>query len=300
MTGEPVGIAVLGGGPAGLTAGYVLGGCNEKGAVFEGDTVVGGIARTVEFKGYRFDLGGHRFFTKIKPIERLWKDMLGDDFLTRPRLSRIYYNQRYISYPLEARDVVKRLGCIESARCLLSYLWSACQRHPPAETFEDWVTVRFGKRLYNTFFRTYTEKVWGIPGNQIMSQWAAQRIKDFSLPHAVKAMLGLSKETATTLIEEFQYPRLGPGQMWEYFKDFVEERSIPVKFGHRCVGLTHEGGRITAARFQTDKGIVEHPVEGVVSSMPLSELVLSLDPRPRGRSRTPHAAFGTGTSASWR
>src|SRR5439155_19624080 len=211
--GRSVGTAVLGAGPAGLTAAYVLALRGQKAEVFEADGLVGGIAKTVEFQGYRFDLGGHRFFTKIKPIARLWEEMLGDELLTRPRLSRIYFHGKFFAYPLEARDVVGRLGLVESARCALSYLWSRLRLKREPSSFEDWVTKHFGKRLYNAFFRSYTEKVWGIPGSEIKAEWAAQRIKNFSLLKAILSMLNLRRTHVTTLIEEFRYPRLGPGQM---------------------------------------------------------------------------------------
>ncbi len=166
--------AVLGGGPAGLTAAYVLGLRGEQGTVFEADGSVGGIAKTIEFNGYRFDLGGHRFFTKIPAIERLWENIMGDEFLTRPRLSRIYYDGEYLSYPLRAKDVPKRLGMSEAVLCVMSYLASQRHRGSEPETFEEWVTVRFGRRLYKAFFESYTEKVSGIPGSEIQSAWAAQ------------------------------------------------------------------------------------------------------------------------------
>src|SRR5919201_5351471 len=198
-----VGVAVLGAGPAGLTGAYTLAQKGRSGTVFEADGTVGGIAKTVEFNGYRFDLGGHRFFTKLRPVERLWKDVLGEEFLTRPRLSRIYYDGKFFSYPLTSKDVVARLGLIESGLCALSYLGGFHRRRQNPETFEDWVTIRFGKRLYETFFRSYTEKVWGIPGSEIRSQWAAQRIKNFSLLRALLSILGINGGV-TTLIEEFQ------------------------------------------------------------------------------------------------
>src|SRR5205823_13713622 len=141
-----VGTAILGGGPAGLTAAYVIGGRHRPGAVFEADGTVGGIAKTIEFNGYRFDLGGHRFFTKLKPVQRLWEEVLGDEFLTRPRLSRIYYDGKFFDYPITAKDVVARLGLVEATRCALSYLWGVRHRKDDAETFEDWVTTRFGRR----------------------------------------------------------------------------------------------------------------------------------------------------------
>ena len=196
---ESIGYAVLGGGPAGLTGAYALALREHPAVVFEADGTVGGIAKTVEFNGYRFDLGGHRFFTKLKQVERMWEHLMGDDFLTRPRLSRIYFAGKYFSYPLTAKDVLGRLGLLESARCALSYLWAQRKRGQQAETFEDWVTARFGKRLYDAFFRSYTQKLWGIPGTEIRSLWAAQRIKNFSLWKAGLTILGLKRDDVSTL-----------------------------------------------------------------------------------------------------
>ena len=278
MGGESIGTAVLGAGPAGLTAAHVLALRAAPGAVFEADGVVGGLAKTVEFKGHRFDLGGHRFFTKLQPVQRLWEQTLGPELLTRPRLSRIYCNGRYFAYPLQARDVPGRLGMLEAARCSLSYLASRPRRREAPETFEEWVTGRFGKRLYDTFFRSYTEKVWGIPGSEIRSEWAAQRIKDFSLTKALLSMLGVGRGDVTTLIDEFRYPRLGPGQMWEAFQRRVEEWGIPVRLNHRCVAVYHSGRRVESLAVRTNGLEKEIAVDGVVSSIPLSELVLSLEP----------------------
>src|ERR687885_1146664 len=222
------GTAILGAGPAGLTAAYVLALRGRQAEVFEADGVVGGIAKTVEFDGYRFDLGGHRFFTKLKPVARLWEEMLGPELLTRPRLSRIYYRGKYFSYPLVAKDVVARLGLVESTLCAFSYLWSRARPKREPASFEDWVTMRFGRRLYDAFFRSYTEKVWGIPGSEIRSLWAAQRIKNFSLGKAILSILGVRREHVTTLIEEFRYPRRGPGQMWEEFAARAEAAGVDV------------------------------------------------------------------------
>jgi protoporphyrinogen oxidase len=277
---EPAGVAVLGGGPAGLTAAYVLGLRGRRATVFEADGVVGGIAKTVEFKGYRFDLGGHRFFTKLGPIQRLWEEMLGEEFLVRPRLSRIYYQGKYLAYPLVAKDVIERLGLVESALCALSYLWNRFRPRREALSFEDWVTTRFGRRLYDTFFRSYTEKVWGVPGSEIKAEWAAQRIKNFSLAKAVLTMVGLRRSHVTTLIEEFRYPRLGPGQMWEAFGRRVEELGIPVQLKQRCVEVHHRGGHVEHIRVRSNGDVRELGVDAVLSSIPLSELVLSLQPPP--------------------
>jgi protoporphyrinogen oxidase/predicted dehydrogenase len=273
-----IGTAILGGGPAGLTAAYVLSRRGRPGAVFEGDGSVGGIAKTIEFNGYRFDLGGHRFFTKLKPVRRLWQELLGDDFITRPRLSRIYYDGQYFAYPITAKDVVGRLGLFEAVRCALSYLFAMPRRKDGAETLEEWVTQRFGRRLYEAFFRSYTEKVWGIPGTEIRSLWAAQRIKNFSLGKAILTILGLRREHVTTLIEEFEYPRLGPGQMWEAFAEHANENGVPVHLNERCATVNHEAGRVTSVVMRSNGDAYEYPVDSVVSSIALSDLVLSMEP----------------------
>jgi protoporphyrinogen oxidase/predicted dehydrogenase len=277
-SGDSVGTAILGGGPAGLTAAYILGRRGRPAAVFEADGTVGGIAKTIEFNGFRFDLGGHRFFTKLKPVQNLWEEMLGKEFLKRPRLSRIYYEGKYFDYPITAKDVVGRLGVWESVRCALSYLRAARHRKDEAHTFEDWVTTRFGRRLYDSFFRSYTEKVWGIPGSQIRSLWAAQRIKNFSLGRAILTILGFRRDNVTTLIEEFNYPRLGPGQMWEAFADQAEESSIQVHLKQRVVGLKHADDRVSSIVVRQNGDTFEHPVDSVISSIPLSELIMNLDP----------------------
>ena len=277
--GEDLDTVVLGAGPAGLTAAHLLARRRRSAVVLEASETVGGIATTVEFEGFRFDLGGHRFFTKLRPIERLWEEMLGDDFLTRPRLSRIYHRGQFFAYPLRARDVVARLGFRESMMCMLSYAWAQARRRSGGDrSFEDWVTARFGRRLYDAFFRSYTEKVWGIPGTEIRAAWAAQRIKDFNLRLALLSMLGLRRRHVTTLIEEFRYPRLGPGQMWDAFGRHAEKGGVPVLTNRRCVGMTHAGGIVTQVLVEHQGRRTAHRVDGVISSIPLAELVLGLDP----------------------
>ncbi len=247
--------------------------------VFEADGTVGGIAKTVEFDGYRFDLGGHRFYTKLEPVQRMWEDMLGEDLLTRSRMSRIFYRGSFFNYPLKAQDVFKGLGLIESAACGVSYFyWRRRMRNVTPRSFEDWVVRRFGKRLYDAFFRSYTEKVWGMPGSEIQAEWAAQRIQEFSLWQAILGIVGVRRKHVPTLIEEFLYPRLGPGQMWEAFADWVEERDIPVLRNHRCVEIKHSNGRVESVVIDDTTELIEHDVEGVLSSIPLTELVEALDP----------------------
>jgi predicted dehydrogenase/protoporphyrinogen oxidase len=273
-----LGTAILGAGPAGLTAAYVHAKRGARATVFEADGTVGGIAKTIEFGGYRLDLGGHRFFTKVGPIRRLWEQMLGEDFLTRPRLSRIFYKGKYFDYPITAKDVVGRLGLVEATRCALSYLAAFRHRGTEADTFEEWVTARFGRRLYDAFFRTYTEKLWGIPGSEIRSLWAAQRIKNFSLGKALLSILHLNREHVTTLIEEFQYPRLGPGQMWETFAQHVQENGVTLRGNSRCIAVKHADRHVESVVVQSNGDTEEHAVDAVISSLPLRDLVLSLDP----------------------
>ena len=207
---------VLGGGPAGLTAGYLLGQAGRTALVFEADDQVGGIAKTVERDGYRFDLGGHRFFTKSIEVDTLWHEVLGDEFLRRPRMSRIYWNNRYLDYPLRGPDVIRKLGPVELLRCLASYARAAVRRNKVDDSLEDWVSNRFGRRLFELFFKSYTEKVWGVPTTEIRAEWAAQRIKGLSFFSAAKAaFFGNKDDKVKSLISEFNYPRFGTGQMWE-------------------------------------------------------------------------------------
>jgi len=275
-----VGTAVLGAGPAGLTGAYVLTRRRRPVTVFEADGVVGGLAKTVEFGGYRFDLGGHRFFTKLGPIQRLWEDLLGEDLLVRPRLSRIYYDGKYFAYPLRARDVVARLGVREASLCAGSYLWHRMLPSPEPHSFEDWVTARFGRRLYDAFFRSYTEKVWGIDGSEIRAEWAAQRIRNFSLAKAVTSMLGIGRAHVTTLIEEFHYPRLGPGQMWETLAGRLETSGVKIALNTRCTAVLHDGSHVEGVAVAQNGTVEEHAVDGVLSSIPINNLVFALDPPP--------------------
>lgn len=241
------GAVIIGAGPAGLTAAYELHIRGEQSIVLERDAQVGGLAKTIRYKGYGFDIGGHRFFTKIDRVQQLWREVLGADFLRVPRLSRIYYKGKYFHYPLKPWNAFFGLGMWNTALVLASYLRAKLRPLPVEEYFDHYIINRFGRRLYEIFFRTYTEKVWGIPCSQIRADWAAQRIKGLSLSQAVKgAFLGNRDGGIKSLIEEFQYPRLGPGMLWERLEEKLNESENPVHLGREVREIRHENGRITA------------------------------------------------------
>ena len=277
-------VLVIGAGPAGLSAALVLARRGARVTIVEQDAQVGGISRTVEHRGYRFDIGGHRFFTKSRLVEGLWQDLLGDEFLTRPRLSRIFYRGRLFDYPLRAGNALRNLGITTALAVLLSYVRAQVRPRRPEVSFEDWVTNRFGERLYRIFFKTYTEKVWGRPCREIGAQWAAQRIKGLSLRTAVLGAVPVVRRWQTggsikTLVEQFQYPRLGPGQMWDTLAHRLRADGVVVRTGCRVAALEHDGGRVRTARVVSSSGEVERiAVDGVVSTMPLRELVGALSP----------------------
>ena len=277
-------VVVIGAGPAGLTTAYELQKLGLSSAVLEADHQVGGISRTVDYHGFRFDIGGHRFFSKVPLINELWDEILGEDFLLRPRLSRIYYKNRFFDYPLKAGNALAGLGLFEAARCGLSYARARLRPSADAKAFEDWVAGRFGYRLYNIFFKTYTEKVWGIPCRDISADWAAQRIKNLSLWEAVRHALfssGKSKDgqVITTLIDEFKYPRLGPGQMWEACTRRLAEQGNPTHCDVAVTRVRHARGQVECVDGQTAAGEpTEFAGQHYVSSMPLRELIRALDP----------------------
>ena len=273
-------VVIVGGGPSGLTAAYI---CSKKGlksVCLEADEILGGISRTVEYKGFRFDIGGHRFFTKIPAVNDLWREVLGDDFLTRPRLSRIYYNGSYFNYPLKPMNALMGLGPINSIRIIASYVMAKLFPKLPEDNFERWVSNRFGKYLFNIFFKTYTEKVWGIPCDQIQAEWAAQRIKGLSLWSAVINSIYKPKKVIKTLIDEFQYPRFGPGQMYETMGKKAQELGSTIKKKHRVTKIHHKNGAITSVSYNSGENNGEEVGNEFVSTMPLTELVLSLSPEP--------------------
>ena len=275
-------IVIIGAGPAGLTAAYQLVSQRLRVRVLEKDDQVGGIARTVEYKGFRFDIGGHRFFTKVAAVNELWRSMLGSDFLRRPRLSRIYYRGKFFDYPLKPMNALFGLGLWNAALAAFSYVWSHVRPIEPEVSVEDWVSNRFGRRLYRIFFKTYTEKVWGIPCDTISAQWAAQRIKGLSLWTAVTSMLfgrfRRGNKQIKTLIDEFEYPRYGPGMMWERFREAILERGGTVELSSGVRRLVHENGKIIAIDVERHAQAERVPVASVLSTMPLRQLVRALCP----------------------
>jgi protoporphyrinogen oxidase len=262
---------VLGGGPAGLTAGYLLGKAGRDVVVLEADDQVGGLAKTVERDGYRFDLGGHRFFTKATEVDDLWHEVLGDEFLRRPRMSRIYWNNRYLDYPLRGPDVVRKLGPVELARCMSSYLYAAARPNKHEDSLEEWVTNRFGRRLFELFFKSYNEKVWGVPASEIRAEWAAQRIKGLSFFSAARAaFFGNKGDKIKSLISEFNYPRYGPGQMWDAMTDAIRAQGGEVLLDSPVTRLELAGGRLV----EVEAGGESYTLpDAVISSLPLREVV---------------------------
>jgi protoporphyrinogen oxidase len=280
---NPTNVVIIGAGPAGLTAAYELGRRGETAIVLEADTVVGGISRTVERDGWRFDIGGHRFFTKVKAVENFWHEVLPDeDFLLRPRMSRIYYNGKFFDYPLRAVNALRGLGIREALLCVLSYVWARIRPPKDQTTFEGWTASRFGYRLYRIFFKTYTEKVWGVPADEIQADWAAQRIKNLSLVSAViNAILPKrNQKDITSLIEEFEYPKHGPGMMWERVTELVEAQGTKVVMGAPVTTIHHEGGRAVAVSAGTAGSTSRFEASHVISSMPITALLRSMDPPP--------------------
>jgi protoporphyrinogen oxidase len=277
-------IVIIGAGPAGLTAGYELAKRGDNVLILEASGVLGGISQTVERDGWRFDIGGHRFFTKVEEVEALWNEILPpEDFLLRPRMSRIFYDGKYYDYPLKASNALKNLGIIEAVRCVLSYVWA--QIHPPKDqsNYEDWLVARFGWRLYRRFFKTYTEKVWGVAVRDMPADWAAQRVKGLSLGKAIINSLTpkRNQKEITSLIEEFRYPKLGPGMMWERCAERIEELGGSIMLKHVVTDIHYANGVAVSVNAQDRAGNV-HSFEAshVISTMPMNELVKSMVPPP--------------------
>ena len=287
-----VDVAIIGAGPAGLTAAYLLSKKGYSVTIIEKDEhYVGGISRTVEVDGYRFDIGGHRFFSKSKEVVDLWNEILPNDFIQRPRMSRIYYEGKFYSYPLRAFEALFNLGIVRSTLCMASYAKAKLMPNRNVRSFEDWTTNQFGWKLYSIFFKTYTEKVWGMPCDEMSADWAAQRIKGLSLGAAVmdglKRSLGLNKKPndgmeTKTLLETFRYPRLGPGMMWDAARDFVVAKGNSVLMGHSFKQLAQdaEGNwRMSATTADGSETVIT--AKHVISSAPMRELSARIHPLPQ-------------------
>jgi protoporphyrinogen oxidase len=285
MTSTPS-VAIIGAGPAGLTAAYLLAKSNAAVTVLEADpTYVGGISRTAKYKGYHFDIGGHRFFSKSKEVEDFWTEILPDDMLQRPRSSRIFYNGKFFAYPLKAGEALFKLGVLEATRCVLSYMKARMFPIQNPKSFEDWVTNQFGSRLFNIFFKTYTEKVWGMSCKQISADWAAQRIKGLSLKTAILNALWKPKprnkgEVIKTLIDSFRYPRKGPGMMWEACAEKVKKLGGTIRMGCKVVGChwDAESGLWQVAYEDAEKRRLVTQAQHVISSAPLRQLAKGVTP----------------------
>jgi protoporphyrinogen oxidase len=271
-------VVVAGAGPAGLAAARELSAAGVDVVVCEQGARVGGLARTESYRGYRFDIGGHRFLSRVPEIQQQWEDTLGRDFLKVQRLSRIFYRGRFFDYPIDLANVVRNLGPWESLRIVASYVRERARRSRREDTLEAWVTSRFGERLYRAFFKTYTEKVWGIPCSEIRADWAAQRIRGLTLRTTVAGALG-GRSRAASLAREFHYPRLGPGQMWERFADLVVAAGGSVRLGTRVTRLHHDGRRVDRVEIGGAHAEPLSPAH-VISSLPLRHLLSCLDPAP--------------------
>jgi protoporphyrinogen oxidase len=280
-------VVIAGGGPAGLTAAYELSKCEKTCVVLEADAqLVGGISRTDEYKGFRFDIGGHRFFSKSVEVNQLWREILGDELLTRSRLSRIYYDRKFFHYPLKPADALLKLGLRRSVRILASFLKAQALPIKPERSFEDWVVNRFGRELFEIFFKSYTEKVWGMPTSTISADWAAQRIKDLSLVRAVTAALlgpfrARGGAVIKTLIDEFQYPRLGPGQMWETARSRVVSLGGAVHLDRRVIGIEHDGSEVKSFLCCDQNGRrIRYAGRHFLSTLPIRDLIRAMTPQP--------------------
>ncbi len=329
LNAQSVGQAVIiGAGPAGLTAAYeLLARSNVMPIVLEMSDCMGGISRTVNYKGNRIDIGGHRFFSKSDRVMQWWLDRLpmqavaeaeqtityhrmkrhvscdgpapdpereDNVMLVRPRKSRIYYLRRFFEYPITlSKATMLQLGAVRTLKIGLSYMKSAIFPLPEEETLEQFLINRFGRELYKTFFESYTEKVWGVPCNKISAAWGAQRIKGLSVWKMVRHAAGKAlarggakdlgqKDTETSLIEQFLYPKYGPGQMWDEVARQVRQRGGTILTRYAAESLIRSGNGVQAVRARNlDTGESRtFRCDYVFSTMPVRHLLRALDPPP--------------------
>jgi protoporphyrinogen oxidase len=292
---SPLPVAIVGGGPAGLTAAYCLAKKKLTASVLEADPeYLGGISRTVKYKGYSFDIGGHRFFSKAKEIEDFWTEILPNDMLTRPRSSRIYYNGQFFSYPLKGLEALRKLGIAEAVHCVSSYVIAKAAPNRQPKNYQEWVTNEFGARLFEIFFKTYTEKVWGMKCHEISADWAAQRIKGLSLSSAIRNALlpkmrtrkSTNDEVIKTLIDSFRYPRKGPGMLWEECGRKIAAMGGEISMGKKVTSLRYDAmtREWTVGSAGQDGALRTMKASSVISSMPMRQLARALcedDASPR-------------------
>jgi len=285
-------VLIVGAGPAGLTAAYLLTKAGRRVVVLERDPdYVGGISRTVDYKGFLFDIGGHRFFSKSREVVDLWREILPNDFISRPRLSRIFYRGKFFAYPLRAFEALFKLGLFNSAGCVLSYAYARLRPIRNPATFHQWVRNQFGERLFSIFFKTYTEKVWGMSCDEISADWAAQRIKGLNLVTAVidglSRSLGLRRaaqgdEVVKTLIETFDYPRKGPGMMWEAAARLTRAQGGHILMGHTLETAAWDASseRWTVTARETGDHRHVFAARHIISSAAIQDLAHTLRPAP--------------------
>lgn len=277
-------VLIIGAGPAGLTAGYELAKKGFKVTMLERDSIVGGISRTIKYKGFRFDLGGHRFFTKNKEIEQWWQNILHEDFLTRPRLSRWYYRKKFFDYPIKPLELLGVFGIVDSMKIALSYAKAKIKPIIPEISVADWCINNFGHYLAKPFFIDYNLKLWGVHPRYLSKDFTSQRVKGISfmsaLKDALKKSLGIKDNNIKSLIEQFKYPKYGPGMMWEQVAKLIEARNGKVLTEWKVVKIKHKNGKIVSVTAQKGKKNKEFKADYVLSTMPLKELIFALEPKP--------------------
>lgn len=279
-------VAIIGAGPAGLAVAYEFITKNKlkeyEIEIYESDSQVGGISKTLKFKGYRFDLGGHRFYTKYKEIDKFYKNILGSEMLIRERLSRIFFEKKFYNYPLSASNVLNNLGLLRSIKLGLSWLFRSLNKYKDEKTFDKWVSNRFGDKLFNTFFKSYTEKLWGIPTNKLSADWAAQRIQNFDFLKAViSAFFGTNSSSSKTIIKKFYYPKYGPGMLYEKMKNFLKAKGVKIYLNSEIVDIGKQNKKINEIVIMNKKTgkTSSKKVDYLVSTMPLNKLVILLKPK---------------------
>ena len=279
-------ILIVGAGPAGLTAAYILSNNKFKVDVFEeNNKYVGGISRTEQYKGFKFDIGGHRFFSKSSEINLLWKEILSNDFKTRSRKSRIFFKNKFFNYPLDLVEVVFKLGFLETSICFLSFIKAKIFPIKPPKTYHDWIYNNFGERLYLNFFKTYTEKVWGMNCDEISADWAAQRIKGLNfkevLIQSIKKIFFKKKKgkVIKSLIDEFKYPKYGPGMMWDAAKEKIISNGSKIYMNSRVEKFFyHQESKKWKVLIKNDEERKEQTADIVICSAPMREVVESISP----------------------